>query len=103
MDIQCWSITFENSFNHYYYDACRLHSQLTQSSSSQGRLEQIVSERDAQIQNYEKKIASLSDNSDEYLADVSSLRSQVTGLETQLLDKDKKLSEMDLLFAEQQR
>jgi len=76
---------------------------LTLSSSSQGRLEQIVAERDAAIKNYEKKIASLSENSDKHLADADTLRTRLTNMETMLLEKDKKLNEMDSSLTEQYR
>jgi peptidoglycan hydrolase CwlO-like protein len=76
---------------------------LTQSSSSHGRLEQLVVEREATLQDCEKKLSALTQQCNQSQMEVESLRSHVAKLETALDEKERKLVEMDAILAEQYR
>ena len=87
----------------YSYSISRLQSQLTETSSSQGRLQQIIAERESALEDCKKKLEIVAKNAEESQAELDNLRQRINGLESNMAEKDGKISELQSSLAEQSR
>jgi len=82
---------------------CRLQAHVAQSSSSQGRLEQQLSERDAAVKDRDDKIESLERKLTDVMSHAESLKSRLSEQEQVMSGKDQRISELNALIGDRSR
>jgi ribosomal protein L29 len=63
----------------------------------------LVAEREAALQDSEKKLSAVTQQCNQNQVEVENLRSQIAKLETVLDEKERKLTDMDSILTEQYR
>jgi len=76
---------------------------MAQSSSSQGRLEQQLSERDVAIKDRDEKIATLERQLNDSSSQADSLTSRLNEQELVIAGKDQRISELNVLIGDHSR
>jgi len=93
-----------HSCSYYFYCYnCRLQAHVTQSSSSQGRLEQQLSERDAAIKDRDEKIVMLERKLTDSATHGDSLTSRLNEQELVVASKDRRINELNALIGDRSR
>ena len=82
---------------------CRLQAHVAQSSSSQGRLQQQLTERDAVIRDRDVRIASLQRELADSQSSADSLTSRLGEHELVISGKDRRISELNALIGDRSR
>jgi len=82
---------------------CRLQAHVAQSSSSQGRLEQQLSERDALIRERDVKIESLEKKLVDTQTNADSLTCRLNEQELVMIGKDRRINELNALIGDRSR
>lgn len=76
---------------------------MAQSSSSQGRLEQQLSERDAAVKERDEKIATLESKLSDSLTHADSLMSRLNDQELLIASKERQISELNAVIDDRSR
>ena len=79
---------------------CRLQAHVAQSSSSQGRLEQQLTERDSFVRDQEEKIAALERKLADSLSAGDSLTSRLNEQQLVIAGKDRRINELNALIGD---